>query len=139
VTGVKTLLVAYHISDPASLDFYFKLGYIEVGRTDIGNGGSLIVLKFPDEEVGTLELIHRPTDDPVYPGTGFSHIVVQVDDLRATIEALSRAGLNPGPAEQPAGPAGPQRSWLTDPDGYRIELVQWPPGHPDGVTAADFG
>ncbi|MET8868972.1 hypothetical protein ABZW11_39105 [Nonomuraea sp. NPDC004580] len=29
-------------------------------------------------------------------------------------------------------------SWLTDPDGYRIELVQWPPGHPPGMTAADF-
>jgi lactoylglutathione lyase len=29
-------------------------------------------------------------------------------------------------------------SWLTDPDGYRIELVQWPPGHPAGMTSADF-
>jgi lactoylglutathione lyase len=26
---------------------------------------------------------------------------------------------------------------LADPDGNRIELVQWPPGHPDGITAAD--
>jgi hypothetical protein len=37
-----------------------------------------------------------------------------------------------------AGPHGPKTSWLTDPDGYRIELVQWPPGHPDGITEADF-
>ena len=22
--------------------------------------------------------------------------------------------------------------------GYRIELVQWPPGHADGMTEADF-
>lgn len=29
-------------------------------------------------------------------------------------------------------------SWLIDPDGYRIEMVQWPVGHPDGLTAADF-
>ena len=28
--------------------------------------------------------------------------------------------------------------WLTDPDGYRIELVQWPIGHADGLTRADF-
>jgi lactoylglutathione lyase len=41
--------------------------------------------------------------------------------------------------EFPGGPDGPQTAWLTDPDGYRIELVQWPPGHPDGITAADFG
>ena len=26
---------------------------------------------------------------------------------------------------------------LADPDGNRIELVQWPPGHADGITAAD--
>jgi lactoylglutathione lyase len=25
-----------------------------------------------------------------------------------------------------------------DPDGYRIELVQWPAGHADGITEADF-
>jgi hypothetical protein len=29
-------------------------------------------------------------------------------------------------------------TWLTDPDGYRIELVQWPSDHPAGMTAADF-
>ncbi|MFN2486061.1 MAG: hypothetical protein ABR609_05530 [Acidimicrobiia bacterium] len=27
---------------------------------------------------------------------------------------------------------------LEDPDGYRIELVEWPPGHPDGMTSVDF-
>jgi lactoylglutathione lyase len=29
-------------------------------------------------------------------------------------------------------------TWITDPDGNRIELVQWPAGHPDGLTAADW-
>jgi lactoylglutathione lyase len=96
------------------------------------------MLKFHDEEVATLELVHRPTEPPVQIGTGFSHLVVQVDDLAATIESLSRAGLKPGPAQRPDGPHGPQTSLLTDPDGYRIELVQWPHGHPDGITAADF-
>jgi lactoylglutathione lyase len=96
------------------------------------------MLKFPGEEVITLELAYRPVGEAVDIGTGFSHLVVQVDNLAATIEALSQAGLGPGPVERPGGPDGPQTSWLTDPDGYRIELVQWPPGHPDGITAADF-
>jgi hypothetical protein len=43
------------------------------------------------------------------------------------------------PKRHPAGPDGPRTSWLTDPDSYRIELVQWPAGHCDGITAADFG
>jgi len=96
------------------------------------------MLKFPREDVVTLELVHRPADGPVEVGTGFSHLVVQVDDLAATIAALAEAGLAPTPAESPGGPDGPRTSWLTDPDGYRIELVQWPPGHPSGITAADF-
>ena len=105
----------------------------------MGEGASLTMLKFPGEEVVTLELVHRPADGPVQAGSGFSHLVVQVDELAATIEALSQVGLQPGSEQHPAGPHGPRTSWLTDPDGYRIELVQWPPGHPDGISAADFG
>jgi hypothetical protein len=48
----------------------------------------------------------------------------------------ARAAARPGAVS--GRPAGPRTSWLTDPDGYRIELVQWPPGHPDGISAGDF-
>jgi lactoylglutathione lyase len=136
---VKTLHTAYRVSNlPASLAFYTALGYAEVGRVDIGDGATLTMLKFPDEEVTTLELLHRPTEKPVEIGTGFSHLVVQVDDLAEVVESLLRRGLTPGPVQRPGGKHGPQTAWLTDPDGYRMELVQWPPGHPDGITAGDF-
>jgi lactoylglutathione lyase len=137
---VRTLHTAYRVTNLAiSLDFYTALGYGEIGRVSIGDDdASLTVLSFPGEEVGTLELVYRPNDGSVEIGTGFSHLVVQVDDLAPTIEALSRAGLSPGPVEHPGGADGPQTSWLEDPDGYRIELVEWPSGHPDGLTAADF-
>lgn len=137
---MKTLHTAYRVTDLAvSLDFYFALGYREVGRISVGDGASLTVLKFPGEEVVTLELVHRPAGGPVEVGTGFSHLVVQVDDLAAFVDVLSRRGLQPEPEQQPAGPDGPRTSWLSDPDDYRIELVQWPVGHADGITAADFG
>lgn len=32
----------------------------------------------------------------------------------------------------------PRTCWITDPDGYRIEVLQWPDGHADGITKADF-
>lgn len=136
---MKTLHPAYRVTDPAaSLDFYMALGYVQVGRVDVGDGASLTMLKFPSEEMVTLELVYRPTDGPVDIGTGFSHLAVQVENLSAIMKSLSRAGLMPSPVERPGGPDGPQTSWLTDPDGYRIELVQWPPGHADGITEADF-
>src|SRR5260370_7456320 len=97
------------------------------------------MLKFPADEVVTLELVHRPPDGPVVIGSGFSHLAVQVDDLDGMIEAVTKAGLSAGQVERPGGLDGPQTSWLRDPDGYRIELVQWPPVHAYGITAADFG
>ena len=136
---VKTLHTAYRVSDlTVSLEFYTALGYGQVGRVDLGDGATLTMLKFPDEEMVTLELVHRPADGPVDLGTGFSHLPIQVDNLTDTIEALTRAGVEPGPVELPGGKEGPQISWITDPDGYPIELVQWPPGHADGLTPADF-
>ncbi len=136
---MRTLHTAYRVTDlAASLAFYTAIGYEPVGRVDLDGGASLTMLKFPNEPVVTLELVHRPASGPVDVGTGFSHLVAQVDNLQATAEALAQSGLNPGPIEFPGGPLGPQTLWLTDPDGYRIEMVQWPPGHTEGLSAADF-
>ena len=138
--GMRTLHPAYRITDLAtSLAFYGAIGFEQVGRVDIGEGVTLTMLKFPADEVVTLELVHRPRDGPVVIGSGFSHLAVQVDDLSGMIEALAKAGLSAGQVERPGGLDGPQTSWLRDPDGYRIELVQWPSGHAYGITAADFG
>lgn len=136
---MKTLFVAYRVSDlERSLEFYATLGYVELGRVAVGDGGRLAILKFPDEPVATLELVHRPAAGRVAVGSGFDHLAIQVDTLATTLAMLTEAGLEPEPAQYPAGPHGPKTSWLTDPDGYRIELVEWPPGHSDGITAADF-
>jgi lactoylglutathione lyase len=136
---MKTLFVAYRVTDlDRSLDFYTALGYVELGRVEVGEGARLAILKFPDEPVATLELIHRPGDGRVDVGNGFDHLAIQVDTLATTLEMLTEAGLEPEPVQYPGGPHGPKTSWLTDPDGYPIELVEWPPGHPDGITAADF-
>ena len=137
---MKTLFVAYRVTDlDRSLDFYTTLGYVEVGSGAIGDGVRIAVLKFPDEPVATLELVHRPDGGRVEVGGGFDHLAIQVDALTDTLQRLTGAGLEPEPIRYPGGPHhGPKTSWLTDPDGYRIELVEWPPGHPDGITAADF-
>jgi len=93
---MRTLHTSCRVSNlAASLDFYTALGYEQVGRVDLGANASLTMLKFPGEEVVTLELVHRPEDGPVDIGTGFSHIPVQVDDLAATLGQLSRRGSGP--------------------------------------------
>ena len=113
---MKTLFVSYRVTDlDRSLVFYTALGYVELGRVEAGDRSHLVILKFPGEPAASLELVHRPVDGRVDGGSGVEHLAIQVDTLAATVERL------------------------TDPDGYRIELVEWPPGHLDGLTAADFG
>jgi lactoylglutathione lyase len=133
---MRMLHVGLRVSDlEHSLAFYTALGYAELGGVPETEFGSLTMLQLPDDPFVSLELVHDP-ERPVEDVGAVNHLVVQVDDLDATIADLAAKGVA---AEPPAEP-GPRirTSWLTDPDGYRIELVQWPPGHPAGMTAADF-
>ncbi|MEU6763833.1 VOC family protein [Streptomyces sp. NPDC046853] len=136
---MKTLFVSYRVTDlDRSLGFYTALGYAELGRVDGGDGNHLVLLKFPGEPAASLELVHRPDGGHVDVGSGFDHLAIQAEALATTLQRLTDAGLEPEPVQYPGGPHGPKTSWLTDPDGYRIELVEWPSGHPDGITEADF-
>ena len=137
---MKTLHTAYRVQDlHRSLDFYGKIGFREIGRVPFEDGSTLVMLNLPgDGDVVTLELVHDPGLESLEIGNGFSHIVVQVDDLDATLADLAAKRVAFEAPQRPGGEDGPKTSFVPDPDGYRIELVEWPPGHPDGMTRADF-
>lgn len=135
---MRTLHVGLRVADlERSLAFYTGLGYVVLGQVPETEFGSLTMLKLPSDEFGTLELVHDPSRSKVDPG-GLNHLVIQVESMRDIIAELVDKGIE---AEPPASPDGSDdfwTAWLTDPDGYRIELVQWPAGHPDGLTEADM-
>jgi lactoylglutathione lyase len=79
-------------------------------------------------------LVHDAPKSEAAPGSGISHLVVQVESLDAALAGLSVKGIAARPPGRSGGAAGPRTSWIIDPDGYRIELVQWPAGHADGIT-----
>jgi lactoylglutathione lyase len=137
---MKMLHTAYRVSDlNRSVDFYARVGFREIGRIVFEDGSMLLMLNLPgDGEVVTLELAYNPKLDSLEIGNGFSHIVVQVDRLDATLAELTARGVAFDEMQTPAGENGPKTSFVHDPDGYRIELVEWPAGHPDGITRADF-
>lgn len=118
-----------------SLAFYTAVGYAKIGGVPETEFGSLTMLALPDDPFVSLELVHDPAR-PVEDIGAVNHLVVHVDDLSTTIADLATRGVMAEPPKE-LGP-GMRTSWLTDPDGYRIELVQWPPDHPAGMTAADF-
>ena len=137
---MKTLHTAYRVQNlDRSVDFYGKVGFREIGRVTLEDGRILVMVNLPgDGEVVTLELVYDQNVDSFELGTGFSHIVVQVDNLDSTLADLAAKGLGFDEPQLPDGENGPRTCFVRDPDGYRIELVEWPPGHADGITRADF-
>lgn len=136
---MRTLHVGLRVSDlERSLAFYTAVGYAVVGSVEGTAFGDLTMLQLPGDDFVTVELVHDPAQGEAGPGTGINHLVIQVESLDATRADLAANGIEPEPLEYPGGPAGPRTCWITDPDGYRIEVLQWPEGHADGITKADF-
>jgi lactoylglutathione lyase len=134
---MKTLHVGLRVSDlERSVAFYAKLGYLVLGTVPETEFGTLAMLKLPDDEFVSLELVHDPGFTLV-DGQGLNHVVVQVEKMSETLAELSELGIEAGEPRSPDGSDDFWTAWLTDPDGYRIELVQWPTGHPVGMTQAD--
>jgi lactoylglutathione lyase len=135
---MRTLHLGLRVSDIGkSLTFYEAIGYEVIGNVPETSHGSLSMLKLPGDEFVTIELVSDPERE-VRRGDNLNHIVIQVESLDATRAEFAARGVEVGEPQLPGGEEGPRTSWITDPDGNRIELVQWPAGHAAGMSADDF-
>jgi lactoylglutathione lyase len=133
--GYKTIHIGLRVRDrDHSLAFYRSLGYDVVGSVPDTPIGHLTMLKLPGDEFVTIELI---ADSPGGRPPGLNHVVVTVTSIDFAITTLRAAG-HALTAEPSADPNAPRTAIVTDPDGMQIELVEWPPGHAPGFTAADW-
>lgn len=74
-----------------------------------------------------LELtVNKGRTEPYQLGDGYGHIAFSVSDLDAEHARIEGAGLNPGKivAFSPGGQVIARFFFMTDPDGYRIEVLQ---------------
>ena len=136
---MKTLHLGLRVADlDRSLAFYTAVGYEVVGEVPDTDLGHLTMLKLPGDEFVAIELVHDPNGAAVGADTRLSHLVIHVDSMDAMLGELATRGIDAEVPTSPDGSADFRTSWIVDPDGNRIELVQWPAGHADGMTAADF-
>jgi lactoylglutathione lyase len=136
---MRTLHFGLRVTDlDRSLAFYTAVGYEVVGSVPETALGHLTMLKLPDDDFVTVELVHDPTKGEVDSGAGLSHFVIKVESMDAAITELAAQGIDADVPGSPDGSDDFRTTWITDPDGNRIELVQWPAGHPDGIIAADL-
>ena len=110
-----------------SIDFYTQvLGMRVLRRKDYPDGRfTLAFLGYVEESEGTvLELTHNWDTAEYDLGTAYGHIALGVPDAHAACEAIKAAG---GQVTREAGPVKGGTTviaFVTDPDGYKIELIQ---------------
>ena len=136
---MRTLHLGLRVADRArSLAFYTALGYEVVGEVPETGIGHLTMIRLPGDEFVTIELVDDPTQRPVAGVSRLSHFVIGVESLDLLLAALAARGIEAEAPTSADGSADFLTTSVVDPDGNRIELVQWPPGHADGITAADW-
>ncbi|KQS05185.1 hypothetical protein ASG11_05295 [Sphingomonas sp. Leaf357] len=71
---------------------------------------------------GLLELTHKWDDSDIIPGT--THFAIGVPNMVVAIAALEAAGAKITMAPTILVVGGPAVAFITDPDGYPVELIQ---------------
>ncbi len=106
-----------------SLAFYGLLGFEHRGRLNFESAYNVYLGLPGDGDV--LELtVNVGREEPYDLGDGYNHMAIVVDDLDALLEQLAAAGVRPErPPYAPGGREEYRICFVSDPDGYRIELI----------------
>jgi lactoylglutathione lyase len=111
-----------------SIDFYVRLlGMRELRRGAAPDEGrKSVFLGYGEESNATvLELTQRDSLRSLDHGTAFGHLAIGTEDVRAACGKLAQMGATIKRAPF-ALPNGLVVAFLSDPDGYEIELVERP-------------
>ena len=106
-----------------SVEFYGRLGFEHRGQLNFESAYN-VYLGLPGNG-DVLELtVNAGREAPYDLGEGYNHMALVVDDLDALLGEIAQHGIEPEkPPYAPGGRDEYRICFLTDPDGYRIELI----------------
>jgi len=110
-----------------SIDFYTQVMGMQLLRTTDRpeQKYSLAFVGYGSErDQAVLELTYNHGVDRYDLGTAFGHIAIAVDDAYAACEKIRAAGGNVTREAGPVKGGSTVIAFVTDPDGYKIELIQ---------------
>ncbi len=87
---------------------------------------TLVYLSNPESEFEVELTINKTRTEPYDLGDGYGHLAVSVDDLDEEHARFEAAGLAPRKLVEfaPAGERVARFFFVTDPDGYQIEVLE---------------
>ena len=123
---MELIHTCYRIGDiDRSVAFYEALGFEERRRMPIRDEAINVFMGLPGDG-DRLELTYNHGVGSYELGTGYNHIALTVGDLDGTLATLAEKGIEP--EKPPYRPGGrddlPRIAFVTDPDGYRVELIE---------------
>lgn len=119
----------YRILNPEkSIDFYVnKLGMKKVGELNFDTATNYFFAKAEEPSEPMLELTHNHDRmEPYEIGEGYGHVAFVVDDLEEVVSELKEQGVEVAVEPKTLSVDGNDYkiSFVEDPDGYRVELVE---------------
>ena len=114
---------------PRSIDFYTKVLGMNLLRTTERpeQKYSLAFVGYgTNPEHAELELTYNHGVDHYEMGTAFGHMAIGVPDVYASCDRIRAAGGNITREPGPVKGGSTVIAFVTDPDGYKIELIQRP-------------
>ena len=114
------------LDEARSVDFYGKAFGLGIADRFPFDGFTLVYLRSPDADFEVELTINHDRTEPYALGDGYGHIAFAVDDLDAEHARFVAAGLNPNPVKEffREGSLLAKFFFVTDPDGYKIEVLQ---------------
>lgn len=123
----KVIHTMIRVMDEAkSVEFYnVALGMTIADRYPF-DGFTLVYLRNPDNDFEIELTINEGREEPYTHGTGYGHVAIAVDDLDGEYARMTQAGIEPMPIKEffREGALMARFFFITDPDGYKIEVLQ---------------
>lgn len=114
------------LEEARSVAFYRTAFGLEIADRFVFDNFTLVYLRNRASDFELELTINHGRTEPYAQGEGYGHIAFAVEDLEATHARLLAAGLNPNPIKEfhRDGALMAKFFFVTDPDGYRIEVLQ---------------
>lgn len=114
------------LEEERSVTFYTQAFGLEIADRLDFETFTLIYLSNPESEFELELTVNKGREDAYDLGNGYGHLAVSVSDLDSEHQRLTGLGMNPGKIIEfnRDGALLARFFFITDPDGYKIEVLQ---------------